>query len=130
MDDTAAAGVLGSRWILLCAVWTSFAVSSIDRLAWANVSTSYAQCFALLVAALGSFFSAFYIGCFFTNAISGFAADWFCGRRMETVALMPLGAFTWTRGRYRALGNVTIVIDVGAYCIIRDSESAAAASTK
>jgi len=44
-------------------------------MAWANVSTAYAQSNALQLTALAGFFSAFHIGYFITNAISGFGAD-------------------------------------------------------
>jgi sugar phosphate permease len=97
-DNATAVGAQSNRWVLLFAIWISFSISIIDRMAWANVSTSYAKSFALPVAALGSFFSAFYIGYFVTNAVSGFAADWFGGRRMVTMALLALGALTFAFG--------------------------------
>ncbi|MBF3851488.1 MFS transporter [Burkholderia pseudomallei] len=96
--ETAQATISTSRyrWIVLLTIWFAFAISVIDRMAWANVSTSYAQSLGLPIVALGSFFSAFYIGYFITNAVSGFAADWFGGRRMVTLSLLALGAITFS----------------------------------
>jgi MFS family permease len=82
------------RWVVLGCIFVASAISVVDRIAWGNVSTFYAQAMGTSVAALGSFFTAFYIGYFVTNALSGFGADWFGGRRMLVMSMLLLGAVT------------------------------------
>ena len=82
------------RWIVLGCIFVATAISVVDRIAWGNASTFYAQAMGTSVAALGSFFTAFYIGYLVTNALSGFASDWFGGRRMLFVSMLLLGATT------------------------------------
>lgn len=83
------------RWIVLGCIFVATAISVIDRIAWGNVSTFYAQAMGTSVAALGSFFTAFYVGYFVTNVLSGFGADWFGGRRMLVASMLMLGAITF-----------------------------------
>lgn len=82
------------RWIVLACIFVASAISVVDRIAWGNVSTFYAQAMGTSVAALGGFFTAFYIGYFVTNALSGFGADWFGGRRMLVVSMLMLAVVT------------------------------------
>jgi MFS family permease len=86
------------RWIVLACIFCASTIGVIDRITWGNVSIFYARDFGTSVAALGSFFSAFYVGYFITNALSGFGADWFGGRRMLIVSLLLLGASTFLFG--------------------------------
>ncbi|MBF3851499.1 MFS transporter [Burkholderia pseudomallei] len=91
------------RWVILFAIWISFGISIIDRMAWGNISLLYAQSLGLPVAALGSFFSAFYVGYLITNATFGFAADYFGGRRIIAVMLLALGVLTFAFGCTRSI---------------------------
>lgn len=86
------------RSIVLACIFCASTIGVIDRITWGNVSIFYARDFGTSVAALGSFFSAFYVGYFVTNALSGFGADWFGGRRMLVVSLSLLGAATFLFG--------------------------------
>lgn len=86
------------RWIVLACIFCASTIGVVDRITWGNVSIFYARDFGASVAALGSFFSAFYVGYFVTNALSGFGADWFGGRRMLVVSLLLLGASTFFFG--------------------------------
>jgi sugar phosphate permease len=70
-----------------------------DRLAWANVAVTAAQSLGLTVATLGSFVTAFYVGYIAANAFGGFFTDLLGGRLMVSLALIPLGIFTFLFGR-------------------------------
>lgn len=89
---------MGYRWVVMCGIFCASMISVVDRIAWGNVSTFYAQTMGVSVTALGSFFSAFYVGYLITNALSGFASDMFGGRRMITLALLLLGLSTFAFG--------------------------------
>ncbi|WP_083850587.1 MFS transporter [Rhodovulum sp. PH10] len=86
------------RWLTLGLVWAAFFISFVDRLTWSNVSVSVGSSLGLEVAALNVFVTAFYTGYVLSNVISGIATDWFGGRMMLTLALLPLGAATATFG--------------------------------
>ena len=88
----------GARWTTLAVVWAAFWISFVDRLIWANVSTSVGASLGLTLAALNVFVTAFYTGYVLSNFGSGFLTDRIGGRRMLTLALIPLGAFTFCFG--------------------------------
>lgn len=89
------ATILRSRWVMLALVWAALLVSFLDRLAWANVSVAASDVLGLQTAALNIFVTAFYVGYVVSNAVSGLATDALGGRRMLTLALLPLGVFTF-----------------------------------
>jgi nitrate/nitrite transporter NarK len=97
-------GVQYRRWITLALVWAAFLVSFFDRLAWANVSASVADALGLPTAALNVFVTAFFAGYALSSFGCGLAADWFGGRWMLTLALVPLGIFTFL---FSFTGSVT-----------------------
>jgi sugar phosphate permease len=92
------AAMLRHRWSMLALVWAALFVSFLDRLAWANVSVVAADAIGLQIAALNIFVTAFYVGYIVSNAVSGLATDLLGGRLMLTLALIPLGAFTFLFG--------------------------------
>ena len=83
------------RWVTLLLVWAAFLISFVDRLAWGNVATAVGDSLGLQIAALNVFVTAFYVGYVVSNLVSGVAADWFGGRTMLALALIPLGIFTF-----------------------------------
>jgi MFS family permease len=90
-------------WIVAAGAFAAFTISVVDRMTWGNVSTFYAHGLGMPVAALGSFFSAFYVGYLIANALSGFAADRFGGRRMLLLVLILLGVFTFSFSLTRSI---------------------------
>jgi len=86
------------QWVVLLATFFASGATVIDRIAWASASNSYAKLVGLLPTERGSFFTAFYIGYFISNAISGFSADRIGGRRMIGLSLVTLGIATWSFG--------------------------------
>jgi sugar phosphate permease len=87
--------VRDGRWVVLALVWAAFLVSFVDRLAWGNVAASVGESLGLQIAALNIFVTAFYAGYVVSNLVSGPATDWLGGRWMLTLALVPLGLFTF-----------------------------------
>jgi MFS transporter, ACS family, glucarate transporter len=86
------------RWIILLLVWFGFLLSFVDRLIWTSVGSAAAPSFGLSLAALGSFVSAFYVGYVVSTALSGLASDRLGPRLTLTLALIPLGFFTFAFG--------------------------------
>lgn len=86
-------------WVILTVLWISYVLSYVDRLAWANVAVTAAASLGLTVATLGSFVTAFYVGYVAANLLGGFLADLLGGRLMISIALIPLGIFTFLFGR-------------------------------
>lgn len=82
----------------LALVWAAFFVSFVDRLIWANVATSVGVSLGLQVAALNVFVTAFYAGYVLSNFGSGMLTDRIGARLMLTLALVPLGVFTFGFG--------------------------------
>ena len=98
------------RWLVLGLAWLAFLLSYIDRLAWSVVAPSSAiQGFALPVAALGVFVTAFYIGYVASNLIGGFASDRFGPRLMLTLSLFGLGLSTFLFGFVRSITGGLII---------------------
>ena len=85
-------------WVTLGAIFCASTVNVVDRMAWGNVSLSYAHSMGTTLATVGSFFTAFFIGYVISNALAGFAADRFGGRLMATISLLLLGAMTFCFG--------------------------------
>lgn len=86
-------------WVILTVLWIAYILSYMDRLAWANVAVTAAASLGLTVATLGSFITAFYIGYITANAFGGFLTDLLGGRLVVSLALIPLGIFTFLFGR-------------------------------
>jgi sugar phosphate permease len=97
-EDAGMAAAPRRRWVTLALVWAAFLISFLDRLTWANVAVSAGESLGLQLAALNIFVTAFYAGYVASNFVSGFATDLFGGRRMLTLALIPLGTFTFLFG--------------------------------
>ena len=102
------------RWLVLGLAWLAFLLSYIDRLAWSVVAPSFAsssviQGFALPVAALGVFVTAFYTGYVASNLIGGFASDRFGPRLMLTLSLLGLGVSTLLFGFVRSITGGLII---------------------
>jgi ACS family glucarate transporter-like MFS transporter len=91
------------RWVVLFVVWFGFLLSFVDRLLWTNVATVASSSLGLPIAALGAFVTAFYIGYVFSTALTGLASDRIGPRLMLTIALVPLGAFTFLFGNTKSL---------------------------
>jgi ACS family glucarate transporter-like MFS transporter len=84
----------GYRWLVLSFAWALFALSYVDRLAWANVSSPAGHSLGISVSALGVFATAFGVGYLFGNAIAGVTADRIGPRRILMASIVPLGVFT------------------------------------
>ena len=97
-EHVTARAASGARWAMLSVVWAAFWISFVDRLIWANVSTSVGASLGLSLASLNVFVTAFYTGYVLSNFGSGFLTDRLGGRLMLTFALIPLGAFTFFFG--------------------------------
>jgi sugar phosphate permease len=89
------------RWVILLIAWAGFLISMADRLIWTNISGLAAASFGLSVAELGAFVTAFYVGYVVSQALTGLMSDYIGPRLMLTLALIPLGVFTF------AFGNTT-----------------------
>jgi sugar phosphate permease len=92
------------RWVILFIAWIAFLLTFIDRLAWANVAVSVGESLGLIVAALGVFVTAFYVGYVASNAMAGLFVDRFGGRLMLTLGLVLLGLFTYCFSYVRSIG--------------------------
>ena len=102
------------RWLVLGLAWLAFLLSYVDRLAWSVVAPSFASSsvihgFALPVAALGVFVTAFYTGYVASNLIGGFASDRFGPRLMLTLSLFGLGLSTFLFGFVRSITGGLII---------------------
>jgi len=95
--DSHAPGRLYS-WSLLGLLTAAYSACIVDRMAWANVSSAYASANALSPTAIGSFFSAFFVGSLITTLLSGFVADWLGGKRVVCTSLLLLGILTTSFG--------------------------------
>lgn len=91
------------RWVILLIAWLGYLLSFVDRLAWSSVALYVGPSLKLSVAELGIFVTAFYIGYVVMNALGGLTTDWLGGRRMLTMALLPLGVFTFLFGFTQSL---------------------------
>lgn len=83
------------RWFALFLVWGAFLLSYVDRVAWSTVAAPVGASLGLKVAMLGAFVTAFYVGYVIANIVGGMLTDWLGGRLMLTLALLPLGIFTF-----------------------------------
>lgn len=86
------------RWVALFIVWAAFLLSYIDRVAWSTVAAPVGTSLGLDVALLGAFVTAFYVGYVLANVVGGMLTDLLGGRAMLTLALLPLGVFTFCFG--------------------------------
>jgi sugar phosphate permease len=103
-ERNAAHGDTGSyRWVALFIVWAAFLLSYVDRVAWSTVAAPVGASLGLNVAMLGAFVTAFYGGYVVANIIGGILTDMIGGRAMMTLALVPLGIFTFAFGETRTL---------------------------
>jgi MFS transporter, ACS family, glucarate transporter len=91
------------RWLILFVVWFGFLLSFVDRLLWTSVATVASSSLGVPIAALGAFVTAFYIGYVFSTALTGLASDRIGPRLMLTIALVPLGAFTFLFGNSKSV---------------------------
>lgn len=93
----ASAGTATSRyrWVALFIVWAAFLLSYVDRVAWSTVAAPVGASLGLNVAMLGAFVTAFYAGYVLANVVGGMLTDFLGGRAMLTLALLPLGVFTF-----------------------------------
>jgi len=115
MNDAASATRTGSaapsvnggksnyRWVVLAVVWAAFLLSYVDRVAWSSVAAPVGQSLGLSVSMLGAFVTAFYIGYVLANVAGGILTDMLGGRKMLTLALVPLGVLTFSFGSARTL---------------------------
>jgi sugar phosphate permease len=92
------------RWMVLLVAWIAFLLSFIDRLAWASVAVLVGESLGLTVAALGVFFTAFYVGYVASNAMGGFFVDRFGARVVLVLGLVLLGLFTGCFSYVRSVG--------------------------
>jgi sugar phosphate permease len=86
------------RWVLLAVVWAAFLLSYVDRIAWSSVAAPVGHSLGLSVSMLGAFVTAFYVGYVLANIAGGIMTDVLGGRTMLTLALVPLGVFTFSFG--------------------------------
>ena len=86
------------RWVVLAVVWAAFLLSYVDRVAWSSVAAPVGHSLGLQVSMLGAFITAFYIGYVLANIAGGILTDVLGGRMTLTLALVPLGAFTFCFG--------------------------------
>lgn len=86
------------RWFALFIVWAAFLLSYVDRVAWSTVAAPVGASLGLSVAMLGAFVTAFYAGYVLANIVGGLLTDLIGGRLMLTLALLPLGVFTFGFG--------------------------------
>lgn len=91
------------RWVVLAVVWAAFLLSYVDRIAWSSVAAPVGHSLGLSVSMLGAFVTAFYIGYVVANIAGGIMTDVLGGRAMLTLALVPLGVFTFSFGFTKAL---------------------------
>lgn len=91
------------RWVALFIVWAAFLLSYVDRVAWSTVAAPVGASLGIKVSMLGAFVTAFYTGYVIANVVGGALTDWLGGRLMLTLALLPLGVFTFGFGYTRIL---------------------------
>ncbi len=91
------------RWVVLLLLTASLCICFVDRLAWANVASEYARENGYSLAAVGTFFSAFFIGYLVMTGLSGFVADSVGGKRVLCTTLLVLGVLTAAFGTTRTL---------------------------
>ena len=91
------------RWVLLAVVWAAFLMSYVDRIAWSSVAAPVGHSLGLSVSMLGAFVTAFYVGYVLANIAGGIMTDVLGGRAMLTLALVPLGVFTFSFGSTQTL---------------------------
>ena len=91
------------RWVVLAVVWAAFLLSYVDRIAWSSVAAPVGHSLGLSVSMLGAFVTAFYIGYVIANIAGGIMTDVLGGRAMLTLALVPLGVFTFSFGSTQTL---------------------------
>jgi sugar phosphate permease len=104
----------GYRWVALFIVWAAFLLSYVDRVAWSTVAAPVGASLGLNVAMLGAFVTAFYAGYVIANIIGGILTDLLGGRAMMTLALLPLGVFTFYFGDTRTLtAGIVIQLAMG-----------------
>ncbi|SIT46493.1 Major facilitator superfamily [Paraburkholderia ribeironis] len=102
------------RWVALFIVWAAFLVSYVDRVAWSTVAAPVGASLGISVAMLGAFVTAFYAGYVLANVIGGMLTDLLGGRAMMTLALLPLGVFTFFFGETRSLtAGIAIQLAMG-----------------
>src|SRR5579864_719012 len=99
------------RWVALFIVWAAFLLSYVDRVAWSTVAAPVGSSLGIQVSLLGAFVTAFYAGYVVANIIGGMLTDILGGRVMMTLALLPLGVFTFCFGATTSLA-VGIVIQL------------------
>ncbi|MDR3101114.1 MAG: MFS transporter [Paraburkholderia sp.] len=110
-QNAAATQTSAYRWVALFIVWAAFLLSYVDRVAWSTVAAPVGASLGLSVAMLGAFVTAFYSGYVIANVIGGILTDLLGGRAMMTLALLPLGVFTFYFGDTRSL-TMGIVIQL------------------
>src|SRR6516164_2144602 len=91
------------RWVVLTVVWAAFLLSYVDRIAWSSVAAPVGHSLGLSVSMLGAFVTAFYVGYVLANIAGGIMTDVLGGRAMLTLALVPLGVFTFSFGSTQTL---------------------------
>ncbi len=105
----AGADASGYRWVALFIVWGAFLLSYIDRVAWSTVAAPVGASLGLNVSMLGAFVTAFYAGYVVANVIGGALTDLLGGRAMMTLALLPLGVFTFYFGETQTLSAGIVI---------------------
>ena len=102
------------RWVILLMAWAGFLISMAVRLIWTNISGIATPSFGLSVAELGAFVTAFYAGYVISQALTGLMSDYIGPRLMLTLALIPLGVFTFVFGNTTTMtGAVVLQILMG-----------------
>ncbi|GAB3626198.1 D-galactonate transporter [Pandoraea terrae] len=99
------------RWVALFIVWAAFLLSYVDRVAWSTVAAPVGASLGIKVSLLGAFVTAFYAGYVIANIIGGMLTDYLGGRATMTLALLPLGVFTFGFGQTTSL-TMGIVIQL------------------
>lgn len=97
------------RWVALFIVWAAFLLSYIDRVAWSTVAAPVGASLGIEVALLGAFVTAFYAGYVIANIMGGMLTDLLDGRAMMTLALLPLGVFTFCFGETTSLASGVVI---------------------
>jgi sugar phosphate permease len=97
------------RWVALFIVWAAFLLSYVDRVAWSTVAAPVGASLGLKVAMLGAFVTAFYVGYVLANVVGGILTDLLGGRLMLTLALLPLGVFTFCFGYTESLAAGIVI---------------------
>jgi sugar phosphate permease len=82
-------------WIVVLFTLGAYALTFVDRLAWASVAVVAGPSLGMSVVSLGAFVTGFYAAYVVSNAASGFLADRVGPRLTILCALVPLGLFTF-----------------------------------